>query len=158
MYVVDISDPAQPVEVAHFKLTESYPLLWGVYPKGDLILTARPWETGLYVLRLTEGVVSTGVTASRHGEAAPEDFALRQNVPNPFNLQTVIHYDLPLRSHVDLSVYNAMGQKVATLVSERQEAGHHQATWDGRGFATGIYVYRLQAGSFVQTRKALLVR
>ena len=73
-------------------------------------------------------------------------FRLSQNYPNPFNPKTIINYELPARSEgglmmndVELSVYNLLGQKVATLVSERQEAGYHQVEWDGSGFASGVY-------------------
>ena len=57
-----------------------------------------------------------------------------------------------------LTIYGITGQEVATLVSGRQEAGHYQVAWDASGFATGIYLYRLKAGSFLQARKALLLR
>ena len=92
------------------------------------------------------------------GTALPLGYSLAQNYPNPFNPSTTIAYDLPEGSHVTLTLYTITGQKVGTLASGHQEAGHYQVTWDGSGFATGIYLYRLQAGSFIQTRKVLLLR
>ena len=88
---------------------------------------------------------------------------LTQNYPNPFNPTTVISWQLAVGSQVELSVYNLVGQRVATLVSEKQSAGSHQVEWDASGFASGfasgIYFYRLQTdGGFVQTRKLMLIK
>jgi len=88
----------------------------------------------------------------------PEAFCLRQNYPNPFNPTTAICYQLPAISQVDLSIYNTLGQKVATLVSENQPAGYYTVHWDASGLASGVYFYRLEAGEFVQTKKMILVR
>jgi hypothetical protein len=88
----------------------------------------------------------------------PGQFRLFQNYPNPFNPVTNITYQLPKTSKVELYVYNLLGQKVATLISKKQQAGHYQAEWDASGFASGLYFYRLEAGNFVQTRKMLLLK
>jgi predicted GH43/DUF377 family glycosyl hydrolase len=95
----------------------------------------------------------------------PFQFALMQNYPNPFNPKTIINYQLPARSaggsitnYVELSIYNLLGQKMATLVSERQKEGTYQVTWDGGNFPSGIYYYRLSAGEFVETKKLMLLR
>ena len=92
------------------------------------------------------------------GRAIPSAYALSQNVPNPFNPRTMIAYDLPEAADVKLTVYTITGQHVATLVSDHQEAGHYEVLWDGRGFASGIYLYRLQAGRFADTKRMLLLR
>jgi hypothetical protein len=91
-------------------------------------------------------------------QSAPTEFALEQNYPNPFNPSTVIQFALPQNAMVTLDVFNAVGQRVATLVNERREAGYHQATFDGTDLASGVYVYKLHAGNFVATRKLLLVK
>lgn len=88
---------------------------------------------------------------------------LLQNVPNPFNPSTVIHYELEQRANVTLAVYNVAGQKVKNLVSAVQPEGAHKVAWDGtndRGHrvASGLYFYRLQAGGFVKTRKMILLK
>ena len=88
----------------------------------------------------------------------PKVFVLQQNFPNPFNPTTTIEYGLPQKSYVSLIVYNTIGQKVSTLVLETQEPGYHEIKFDGTGLASGVYFYRIQAGSFVQTKKLLLLR
>ncbi len=88
----------------------------------------------------------------------PIEYALKQNYPNPFNPKTVINYQLPMTSDVKLDVYNLLGQKVTTLVSERMEAGYYQVEWDASGFSSGIYFYKIQAGMFNEVRKMILLR
>ena len=88
----------------------------------------------------------------------PIEFKLYQNYPNPFNPTTKINYELPITNYVDLSIYNVLGQKVATLVSKRQAAGVYQVEWNATEFASGVYYYNLQAGEFVQVRKMVLIR
>jgi len=89
----------------------------------------------------------------------PLEFKLEQNYPNPFNPVTMINYQLPVTSVVDLSIYNILGQKVVTLVNKRQKPGYHQVEWDASGFASGVYYYKLHASSgFFQARKCILLR
>jgi hypothetical protein len=98
----------------------------------------------------------TGVQVGTSG--SPATFSLLQNYPNPFNPSTTIQYALPHRSRVTLIVYNTLGQHVATLVKGEIDAGYHTLQFDGSGLASGVYFYRLQAGSYVDTKKLLLVR
>jgi hypothetical protein len=88
----------------------------------------------------------------------PHRFMLSQNYPNPFNNATMINYQLSMSRDIELSIYNLRGQKVATLVSERQPAGHYQVQWNAAGFASGIYICRLQAGRYTQSRKMILLQ
>jgi hypothetical protein len=90
--------------------------------------------------------------------ALPQIYALAQNYPNPFNPLTVIRYQLPIQSKVVLTVYNVLGQKVRTLVDEIQEAGFKSIEWNASEVASGVYFYRLQAGTFVNTKKLILLR
>ena len=96
-------------------------------------------------------------------EPAPEAFGLEQSYPNPFNPATTIRYALPEAANVSLVVYNLLGQQVRTLVSGAQGPGYHSVVWDGRDeagrvAATGVYIYRLQAGGFVQVKKMLFAK
>jgi len=89
-------------------------------------------------------------------------FALKQNYPNPFNPETIIDYCVETTREsslpVELTIYNALGQKVRLLVNEKQEAGVHSVKFDGADLPSGVYFYKLKAGSFVQVRKMLLLR
>jgi len=84
--------------------------------------------------------------------------ALSQNHPNPFNPSTTIRYAQTHRSHVTLTVFNTLGQKVAELVNGEVEAGQHEVKFNGRALASGVYFYRLQAGAFVETRSLVVLQ
>jgi len=93
----------------------------------------------------------------------PTTYAVSQNYPNPFNPSTTIKYQLPQTSDVQLQIFNVLGQKVRTLVNSKVEAGYHEAIWDGRNdlghqVASGIYIYKFQAGNFQKTLKLMLLK
>ena len=88
----------------------------------------------------------------------PPVYRLEQNYPNPFNPVTDIKFSLPNPSDVRLEVFNIVGQKVATLVDGPLEAGQHTVPWNASGLASGIYLYRLEAGDHTDTRKMLLLK
>lgn len=88
----------------------------------------------------------------------PTSPQLEQNCPNPFNPQTTIAYDLPEASDVTLTIYTITGQHMTTLVSAHREPGHYEVVWDDSGFANGVYLYRLEAGNFVETRRMVLLK
>jgi len=93
----------------------------------------------------------------------PSVFALSQNYPNPFNIETTIHYSLPKQSDVEMIVYNSLGQRVRTLFQNTQSSGHHKVIWNGRNdygkiVSSGIYICKIKAGSFSQTRKMILLK
>jgi hypothetical protein len=88
----------------------------------------------------------------------PMVYTLHPNYPNPFNPVTTLAYDLPEASDVILSIYAVSGQWVATLVSGYRNAGHYEVVWDGSRFADGVYLYHLQTGGFVETKRMLLLK
>ena len=83
---------------------------------------------------------------------------LAQNYPNPFNPRTVISYQLPVTSHIDLSIFNVLGQKMATIVDEKQPAGQYTYEFDASKFDSGIYFYRLKTNNFCETKRMLLLK
>jgi len=89
---------------------------------------------------------------------APVDYVLYQNYPNPFNPTTTITFGIPVKTHVVLSVFNAVGEEVAQLYNGEKEAGRYTSEFDASGLPSGIYFYRLQAGSFVETKKMILLK
>jgi len=111
------------------------------------------------VLRTEDG--STWID-EKNNKVYPAQFKLSQNYPNPFNAKTVISYQLPVISKVELSIYNILGQKVKKLVSEKQKAGLHTVEWDAGEFASGIYIYQLKAEGQKQkavfTKKLILLK
>jgi hypothetical protein len=88
----------------------------------------------------------------------PTNYWLSQNYPNPFNPTTMISYQLPFNSHVSLKVYDVLGREVGTLVSERQSAGSHYVRFNAAGLPSGVYFYRLQAGTFTETKKLMILK
>jgi|WetSurMetagenome_2_1015567.scaffolds.fasta_scaffold21154_1 hypothetical protein len=143
----------------------SYPVTvgWNVR-NGDSGFRLRAGETVDRVLT-GEGTIVIGNDAvkdlflRRRGADVPDRYALEQNYPNPFNPITVIRYQLPERTHVTLKVFDLLGREVATLLDESQEAGCRSVTFDAAGgFASGVYLYRLVAGGFVETRKLMLLK
>ena len=88
----------------------------------------------------------------------PGTYQLEQNYPNPFNPSTKIDFTIPTSGPVQLKVYNVLGQEVATLVNETLTPGSHTATFDASRLASGIYMYKITAGSFVSTRKMVLLK
>jgi predicted GH43/DUF377 family glycosyl hydrolase len=99
------------------------------------------------------GDLDDGIT-----ENIPQNYSLSRNYPNPFNPRTIINYELPITNEVNLIIYNILGKKVVTLVSEKQNAGYHQVEWDASDFASGVYFYRLKAGDYQAVKKMVLLR
>ena len=135
-----------------------------LYPPVSHPPTASLLEPGTGAGRAVSGTIDLGAferatpTDGGGGARLPKAWSLSQNYPNPFNPSTTIRYGLPSRSHVTLTVFNTLGQQVATLVEGEQEAGFHEAVFNAKNLASGVYLYRLTAGSYVETRKLVLVR
>ncbi len=103
-------------------------------------------------------VIDTTNTFVKNESSVVKDYALYQNYPNPFNPTTTIYFALPSQSFVSLKVFDMLGRKVATLVSENMSAGSYTRQWNATNISSGIYFYRLQAGSFTETKKLVLLR
>ncbi len=127
--------------------------------KSD-ILHSLPYDS------LAWGNPVYGITdvEDNHNAIIPQEYALYQNYPNPFNPTTTIKYSIPsvissgARNLVTLKVYDVLGNEIATLVNEEKSAGEYQVNFDASKLASGIYFYQLKAGSFVQTKKMILLK
>ena len=102
-------------------------------------------------------------TLSIDGDLIPIEFALHQNYPNPFNPVTTLRYDLPENGHVNIIIYDMMGRQVKTLVSQSQDAGYKSVIWNaandyGKPVSAGIYLYQIQAGEYISTKKMVLLK
>jgi hypothetical protein len=124
--------------------------------------------TGMYLYQC-DFHVSLGMTGSFNASAVtgiksdrtsfqPDAFRLEQNYPNPFNPTTTISFDIPFQTYVSIKVYNLIGREVAALVSENMAAGSYSKTWNAASIPSGVYFYRLQTGSFTDTRKLVLLK
>jgi hypothetical protein len=88
----------------------------------------------------------------------PKDYALEQNYPNPFNPVTIIKFALPKASLVKLAIYDITGREVAVLVNGSLPAGYHSVQWDARNVSSGMYIYRITAGSFTQAKRMMVIK
>jgi hypothetical protein len=86
------------------------------------------------------------------------DYKLVQNYPNPFNPTTTIKYEIPETGFVTLKIYDVLGREVATLVNAKREAGRYEAEFNAKGLSSGIYIYRIQASNFVESKKMILLK
>jgi|GEM_PF-3490573 len=97
-------------------------------------------------------------TAVEFVDTTPSEYLLSQNYPNPFNPSTTIEFALPHAGYVTLKVHNVLGEEVTFLVSGDHAAGTFRTTWDASGMPSGVYFYRLTAGEYIQTKRAVLMR
>lgn len=120
-----------------------------------------------YTYDATSNPLSRSLTridrTSTEGDELPLVYALHANYPNPFNPMTVVAYQVPEAIQVRLDIFNVLGQRVYTLVNAEQVPGRYEVVWNGRddtrqAMASGVYLYRMQAGTFVETRTMLLVK
>ena len=125
--------------------------------EGDTVLAMSPMEylgdnpdMGAYEF-------DPGITSLKNPSISVE-YVLKQNYPNPFNPETVINYQLSKTSDVELVVYNILGEKIATLVSEKKFVGYHSETFNASNLASGVYLYTLKAGEHISHKKMLLLK
>jgi hypothetical protein len=122
---------------------------------NQLSFIAKNNMTGLTNPYKYDGTDPTGV---RETQVVPTEFSLMHNYPNPFNPTTIISYSIPSNSHVRLTVYDILGRQVAVLVDEVEVAGVYKVNFNGQNYASGVYFYRLEAGSHTATQKMMMLK
>ncbi|MCH8557292.1 MAG: choice-of-anchor J domain-containing protein [Balneolia bacterium] len=155
-------DSDEPIFILEADLSMMSGELIGFYASGFLEPAENQGGAGLMFFAVRENGDMIDLRdvplSNEHETDVPTEFALEQNYPNPFNPTTSIEYALPEQAQVRLEVYNLMGQRVATLVNGTESAGRHTVSFDASRLSSGMYVYRLEAGSYVETRKMMLVK
>lgn len=114
--------------------------------------------TDRFIGKWTKGPLIDPTDAEEHDNQIPGAFALFQNYPNPFNPTTTLSYQLPVISKISLKIYDILGKEVATLVDQEQEAGYYDIKFNASLLSSGVYFYRLQTDSFVETKKLILLK
>ena len=174
---VDATSAAQPeIKVANTlinqweELTFDFSSRIGVYPVvkdqiaifPDFDLAGRTQYNICYFDNISFSS-SNSVGVDNRGEIYPHGFALEQNFPNPFNPVTKLRYTIPENGHVKIIIYDMLGREVKTLVNTTQDAGFKSVVWNatndhGKPVSAGVYLYQIQAGDFVQTKKMVLLK
>jgi hypothetical protein len=168
-YIFDIElrsnvNAQKNIQLSPKNLPESYD--WMVVALETKVnLGKKPIQTSLNYIsyKLIVGTSDFINESISEYQSVPKEYKLGQNYPNPFNPSTMITYQLPISNEVDLSVYNILGQKVTTLVSDKQEAGYYEIEWMGTNqsnqlVSSGIYFLHLKTKHFNQTIKMILQR
>ncbi|MCY7362122.1 MAG: T9SS type A sorting domain-containing protein, partial [Ignavibacteria bacterium] len=123
-----------------------------VYPNRKI--RATTYGNGVYERKLFENPVSVNSVNSN----VVNNFKLYQNYPNPFNPGTKINYVLRVTNYVSILVYDVLGNEVKSLINQQQIAGNYEVEFDGSNLASGVYFYKLQSGSFSETKRMLLIK
>jgi parallel beta-helix repeat protein/predicted outer membrane repeat protein len=142
------------------QLTENIP---GPAPGGEFVFVAYVGDYPGSIIDssyfyFSKDTLLAGVGSDGTGGSLPLSCVLSQNYPNPFNLSTTIYYQLPANAYVKLEVYNLLGQRVATLVDGKQEAGHKSVHWDASALSSGLYFYKLTAADYTETKRMALIK
>jgi hypothetical protein len=158
-------------EMGCFKTTNSGAswLRWNVgMPEANLVTEMKSYLTGenrFYIIACSYGrgfwlkeEVPGGIGITNNSGVVPDKYELHQNYPNPFNPNTFINFSIPKRSFVKLTVYDMLGKEVAKLVQSEMDAGSYKYELNGGGLASGIYFYTLNTGSFMESKKMMLVK
>ncbi len=147
--IFNISNPLSVYQVGFYNLPN---ISMGVAVSGNHLYVVERTNFGIYDISQALGVVD------RISEAVPSTFALKPNFPNPFNPTTTIQYTIPKSSKVSLKIFDLNGREVASLVDFNQNPGEYSVKFDGKTLAAGTYFARLEAGSFVQMQKLVLLK
>jgi len=124
-----------------------------------ILLNDKINDTSVVIARLTSNIsnLQKEPSTEEYSTGIPLEYKLG-NYPNPFNPMTNIYFQLPSASFVSLKIYNLLGQEVMTLVNDKQDAGYHSVSFDASRLPSGVYIYRLKAGSFIESKKLLLLK
>jgi hypothetical protein len=111
----------------------------------------------------TPGATNTQELSLNDNIVIPSQYTLHQNYPNPFNPVTTLRYDLPENGLVNITIYDMLGRQVKTLMNQTQDAGYRSVVWNatndyGKPVSAGIYLYQIQAGEYMQTKKMVLLK
>jgi acyl-CoA thioesterase-1 len=155
-YKINADDPF--TAPAGYRMADADTFKVSVRPDQIRYYIAKYYQDGYEIVSDTLMLKYSPLPVYEQGSISPQRFNLYQNYPNPFNPSTMINYQLAVASEVKLSVYNLLGQKVITLVSEKKQAGQHLVEWNANGFASGIYLYKLEAGNHSLYRRMLLLK
>ena len=116
------------------------------------------WNEEPVMQNVAVATLSKIVTIDDNIRGIPNEFSLAQNYPNPFNPTTMISYQLPKSTFVNLSIYNVNGQLIETLVDKQQQAGYYSVSWNASSFCSGVYLYKIEAENFSDAKKCLIVK
>lgn len=125
---------------------------------GTATVTVRATDENGDFTTTSFGVTVNGLVGIEDAMGIPTEYEVAQNFPNPFNPTTKIRFGLPEQSNVVLKVYNILGEQVANLVSEILPAGYHTINFDATQLTSGLYIYRIEAGNFVEVKKMMLMK
>ena len=147
------------VEFKPHTITTNAVIAWSVYAvdvdgDGDMdVLSASGNDNKI---AWYENLLITGIVTNSN--EIPSEFRLSQNYPNPFNPSTIIRFSIPEESFVTIKVFNTLGEEITTVINENIIAGNYEVEFDASKLPSGIYFYKLQAGSFVETKKMMLMK
>jgi hypothetical protein len=148
----------EPVSVEESEFDPFFGQTYDVQWPATYTMALLDWKEDDLPFDVQPDYAALSVSVDDRITEAPNSFKLEQNYPNPFNPSTNINFTLPTASDVTLTVYNVLGQRVATLVNGRMNAGAHGVRFDASNLASGIYFYRLQTNNFVQQRSMTLIK
>ena len=142
--------------------TADYGATWDLHNQGFQNLVGFALAIGidgtLYATTVEDVYKSTGTTDAENESFSLNDFHLEQNYPNPFNPSTTINYNLPVQQQVSLKVYDVLGNEVASLVNGEQNAGSHSINFNAAQISSGVYLYKLDAAEFSETKSMILIK
>jgi len=148
---------SQDIRLTDTRATSEFPSL-AADDSGNVYIIWTDKRSGSLETYFRKGEYQSPALIRWQKSSQPKEYSLTQNYPNPFNQSTAISYQLPSLSHVELSIYNVAGQRVATLVSGQQPAGKYKVLWNANRLSSGVYLYRIEAGEFQQSKKLTVMK